>query len=92
MRSVMLVVLFSACSGVHTMAPDGGIATDAPADFCRELYGHQVNAGGRLGVDRADWPCPTWVRTEADRDLCVDFLRMDAALECEVESCEECAP
>lgn len=87
MRSVLCMVLFlvPACSEARP-------APDAPADFCHELYGHQVNAGGRLGFDRADWPCPTWVRTEADRDRCVDFLRMDAALECEVETCGECVP
>jgi hypothetical protein len=92
MRSILILILtLAGCTGVHVPTNDGGTpTTDAPGDFCRELYGHQVNAGGRLGIDRADWPCPAWVTSSAQADQCVAFLQIEAGDACEVESCEAC--
>ena len=94
MRYVLLFLLaLAGCSGVHTVsdagAPsDAAVAPDALAGFCREIFGYQVNEGGRLGFHRADWPCPAIVVDRASFDACVAFLQTTARTEREVETCE----
>lgn len=97
MRSIpiplFLVLALAGCPEARPIATDGGLpSSDAAAlPFCRELYGHQVNAGGRLGIDRADWACPeAWADARARADACVAFLQIEASSECEVETCEPC--
>lgn len=85
MLKILIPLFLTLVSGCSTSeAPPG-------TDFCRELYGHQVNAGGRLGIDRADWTCPeAWAGSRAAADVCIAFLQVEASTECEVESCEAC--